>query len=336
MNRRSIIIQLKRKHDDFLESITDPEIKQRIQEDSIITGGCIASMLLNEKVNDYDYYFTNKRTALAVAQYYAKQFIELREKEGHKDNTFTTPDVYVEKSGQKCNEGDDFDRVRIKLKSSGIVGKDTDEKSYKYFETVPSEEEGAEYINDAIPEDLPNIEEMVEEGDKIDSEKLEEGTAKYQPLYLSDNAITLSGKVQIIISFFGTPKEIHENFDYVHCTNYFVPKANKLVLTKLAMESLLARELKYVGSLYPVCSAIRLRKFLSRGWHVNAGQILKICLQLSKLNLLDINVLDDQLTGVDTAYFREMIDKLRAKQDLDKDFIPDMPYVVSLIDKIFG
>jgi hypothetical protein len=335
VNRRSIAIQLMRKHKDFLESIEDTEIKQRVAEDSIITGGCIASMLLNEKVSDYDYYFTNKRTTLAVTKYYTNLFTKKREANGKEDSFATIPVVYTEKNNEKVKETEDFDRVRIMLKSSGIAGTNTNLKDYEYFETMSSEEETERYLGDIIESELPSVEELLIEGDKVDAEKLEK-EGKYQPLYISDNAITLSGKIQLVIRFFGTPKEIHDNFDYVHCTNYFVPKAGKLVLTKLATESLLAKELKYMGSLYPVCSIIRLRKFLKNGWHINAGQLLKICLQISKLDLENIRVLEDQLTGVDTAYFSELIRKLKVKQELDADFVPDMPYVASLVDKIFG
>ena len=42
-----------------------PPIKHRLLKNSIVTGGCIASMLLKEKVNDYDIYF-DSLPALAV------------------------------------------------------------------------------------------------------------------------------------------------------------------------------------------------------------------------------------------------------------------------------
>lgn len=343
MNRRNIILHLMRKYQEFSDSITDPTVKGLVKKDGIITGGCIASLLLNEKVNDYDIYFSDKKTVLKVAQYYANQFIEDRKKEGITGNRATTPLVYTETAGIKnLNpniEVKDFDRVRIMLKSSGIVGVDTKPKDYEYFETVESEEKGADFVNTAIGDDEEadlDIQELVTEGDRVDSEKLEEGLPKYAPLYFTDNAITLSGKIQIIVRFYGEPNKIHENFDYIHCTNYYIPNTNKLYLSKPAMESLLAKELKYVGSRYPVCSLVRLRKFVSRGWYINAGQILKIALQISKLDLEKISVLEDQLTGVDTAYFHELISKLKAKQEKDADFIPDMPYVVSLIERIFG
>ena len=49
---------------------------------------------------------------------------------------------------------------------------------------------------------------------------------------------------------------------------------------------LLARQLVYQGSKYPICSMIRTRKFLQRGWHINAGQYLKMAFQVSELDLV--------------------------------------------------
>ena len=67
----------------------------------------------------------------------------------------------------------------------------------------------------------------------------------------------------------------------------------------------------------------------------NAGQYLKMCFQLSELNLKDPVVLEDQLTGVDTAYFMQLIE--RCKRDLKKDpsIQVNSAYIVSLVDRMF-
>ena len=98
-----------------------------------------------------------------------------------------------------------------------------------------------------------------------------------------------------------------------------------------ALEALLAKELRYVGSKYPICSVVRLRKFISRGWRINAGQILKMAMQISQLDLTDIKVLEDQLTGVDTAYFLQLIQRLK---DNDPEKV-NGAYLIEIIDRIF-
>jgi hypothetical protein len=102
-------------------------------------------------------------------------------------------------------------------------------------------------------------------------------------------------------------------------------------LRQEALESILARELLYVGSLYPVCSVIRTRKFINRGWTINAGQYLKMCMQISQLDLTDLNVLEDQLVGVDTSFFLDLIDKLR---EADPNKV-NYAYLMTIIDRIF-
>lgn len=149
-------------------------------------------------------------------------------------------------------------------------------------------------------------------------------------LSATSNAITLSNDIQIITRFVGTPEEIHKNFDFVHTKNYWYK--NKLVLNQDALESIITKELRYVGSLYPVSSIFRLKKFVARGWSITAGEMFKITWDISKLDLSDIEVLKDQLVGVDISYFNSVIDELRKNNytTLDRN------YLFGVIDKIFN
>jgi hypothetical protein len=38
----------------FLKSIKDDKVRQLVKDNSLITGGAIVSLVVNEKVNDYD------------------------------------------------------------------------------------------------------------------------------------------------------------------------------------------------------------------------------------------------------------------------------------------
>lgn len=219
-------------------------------------------------------------------------------------------DYYVnlfKPEGHDVRVVDDGDRVMIVVRSTGVAGE--------------------EIISD--PADIEDAYEETQQA-ALDTEE-KDPTKKYRPVFMSTNAITLANRVQLILRFYGEPDEIHETYDYVHCTNYWTSWNNQLVLRPAAMESLLARELRYVGSQYPVCSVIRMRKFLSRGWIINAGQVVKMAYQISELDLTDLDVLRDQLTGVDVSYFVELCDKLKEK-DPDK---VDAAYLVEIIDRIF-
>jgi len=154
---------------------------------------------------------------------------------------------------------------------------------------------------------------------------------KYIPAFFSPNAISLTDDIQIVIRFWGTPDKIHETYDFVHATNYFTLN-DGLVTNKEALESILTKQLKYKGSLYPVTSVIRIQKFIKRKWNITAGETLKIIFQCSLLDLQNPDVLEEQLIGVDIAYFSALIEALR---NVNKDKI-DFTYLGTLIDKIFN
>lgn len=158
---------------------------------------------------------------------------------------------------------------------------------------------------------------------------------KYRPRYFSTNAISLSDDIQIVIRFYGDVDKIHENYDFIHCTCSYDYKNNKVNLPAKALEAIINKELIYCGSKYPLCSIIRTRKFLSRGYTINAGQYLKMALQLNELDLKDLNVFKDQLTGVDSAYFSQAIEMIAKKQEEDSNFKIDNTYLFEIINRIF-
>lgn len=206
-----------------------------------------------------------------------------------------------------CVEEDpeDHDRIRILIESAGVLSE--------------QDKSGVE-DEDGITEGL--VTEI-------------EGKPRYRPIFITDNAITLSGKIQIIIRFWGEPEKVHRNYDFIHCTNYWTSWQDDLHLNVDALESTLSKNLFYVGSKYPLCSVIRTRKFIKRGWNINAGQYLKMLLQVSELDLTDIKILKDQLIGVDSAYFAALISAVEGEQEEDPSFELNASYLIEFIDKIF-
>lgn len=154
----------------------------------------------------------------------------------------------------------------------------------------------------------------------------------YFPKCITENAITLNNDIQLITRFSGSVEEIHANFDFVHATCSYDWGSNELVLPPEALENIISRTLDYRGSLYPLASLFRLRKFIARGWTVNAGQILKIAFQIGKIDFTDSYVLQDQLTGVDQTFMNSLI---RALHGVPKEQM-NPEYVSVLIDKIFS
>ena len=315
MKSKTINSVICKKFDQFLNSIDDDSVKQLVNKNSIITGGCIASMLLKEPVNDFDLYFRDKETTLAVANYYVTKFKDLA-KQKHADGKEILIHVV-----------DENDRVKIHIKSEGIASdKGTD--NYQYFESRPPEE-GEDYIS--------SVTDAVEKLDEMSI--VQPSSTEFRPVFMSANAITLSDQFQIVVRFYGDPDNIHQHYDYIHCTNYWTSDTRKVVLKPEALEALLAKELVYVGSKYPICSIIRTRKFLKRGYTINAGQYLKMAYQISQLDLNNLEVLEDQLIGVDAAYFGQLIDALKEhktkKDEKQETFTLDYGYLATIIDKIF-
>jgi hypothetical protein len=155
---------------------------------------------------------------------------------------------------------------------------------------------------------------------------------KYRVLFMTSNAITLSDQMQLVLRFQGEPEEIHKNYDFIHCCGYWASWKREVVTSVPTLLAIMNKELVYQGSRYPICSIIRTRKFLTRGWTINAGQYVKMVYQVSKLDMNDPMVLEDQLVGVDSAYFSELIRKLKEQPDPTH---VDGTYLMTLIDRIF-
>lgn len=319
MQAKTIKRVLRTKFNKFAESITDADVRNLVKRNSVITGGAIASLLTGEPVNDYDVYFTNAETVRAVAQYYTNKFKEthpgveidildgtISEAEFLAQEEYEDYSWYAEEYEDEVTANEWYlanvtpGRIKIRVTSAGVAV----ESGFEHGDT---------------PEHVENVDDTTEK-------------EAFRPVYISANAITLADDFQLIIRFFGNVEEIHKNYDFSHCTCSWASANGELSLPGKALECLLSKTLHYQGSKYPLASIIRTRKFIARGFTINAGQYLKMCMQLNDLDLRDLAVLEDQLTGVDASYFANMIavmDGEKMANDVDNS------YVIGLIDKFF-
>lgn len=160
---------------------------------------------------------------------------------------------------------------------------------------------------------------------------------KTQPLtvsFLSENAITLNDKVQLILRFTGSPREIHKNFDFVHATNYYT-RDTGLVLNQEALTATINKELVYIGSKYPVCALFRVHKFLSRGWKISYGELLKISYDISQLDLSDPDVLHEQVGGLYGKRIGKVFANRLKKIILDPEIKTKRELLFSIIDRLY-
>jgi hypothetical protein len=287
MQRKTIIKTIKKELELWLDSITDPVLRDDVRKSLLVSGGCIASLYLQEKVNDYDIYIQDIEVAKRLAEYYVGNDTRMIVLSGSDKEELV-----------KSVEGKDDSAYVIAVKN-------LKEDQVKIFFAEKNGGYAPEYDEDTAP--------------------------KYRPVFYSPNAISLSDDIQIVLRFTGDAAAIHKNFDFVHATSYFTYDEG-LVTTVEVLESILSKTLKYRGSLYPVTSIIRIKKFIKRGWNISAGEMLKIMFQISELNLRDPYVLEEQLIGVDIAYFSKLIEILSSTK---KETI-DSHALNTIIDKVFN
>lgn len=297
MQTKTIARTIKTKLDEWLLSITDESLRKDVKKYLLVSGGSITSLFINEPVNDFDIYIQDMDVLLRLTEYYTRPLGDIIILDGRKKQQLIQS---IERRG-------DIELEDLHNSYSVSVRNLKEDQIKLYFE-------GAQ-------------------GNKKVSEIDEEN--KYTPLFFSPNAISLSDEIQIVIRFHGSAEQIHKTFDFIHATNYFTFE-NGLVTNIAALESILTKQLKYQGSLYPVTSIIRAKKFIKRGWNVNAGELLKIMFQISQLDLSDPDVLEEQLIGVDVAYFDLLITALRNKYASDNYFKLSNEYFNKIVDQVFN
>lgn len=151
---------------------------------------------------------------------------------------------------------------------------------------------------------------------------------KYQPIIVTANAISFTDGIQLVTRFCDSADKIADNFDFLHTKGIYDYHEDTLIVPDATEKAILEKKVTYTGSAYPLASLIRTRKFMKRGWNINAGQFLKMAIQISQLDLTDPIVLKEQLVGVDLLHFTGFLEVME-KADL-KDLAFD-----ELFDKLF-
>lgn len=299
MQTKTIKKIIKNKMEEWLASITDIQLRKDVEHSLMVSGGSIASLFLNEKVNDYDVYLQDMNILIRLANYYVKdhRVMNGRLKEEYIKEYETEMGFSIEE--WEKNNGQQYSSQR-----------------YVRFANLKPDQVKLDIKSGGIP---------------FTFEK--DHTPHYEVAFISQNAISLTNDIQIVLRFSGTPEEIHKNYDFIHATNYYTT-AKGLVTNVDALESLLTKTLKYQGSLYPLTSIIRMKKFIKRNWGISAGEILKIMFQISELDLKDVKVLEDQLIGVDVAYFSTLLEILKdvKRKEITSEYINT---VIAVIDRVF-
>ena len=255
MLKSTVCNAVKEPFNSWIESISDPILRETLYKSAFIAGGAILSIYKGEVPKDIDVYFVNPDVAVNTLKYYG---------------VIASPSLFEDLEG--------YIETRLKIISH---------------------------------EGILKCEEL------------------FQPKYATLNTLTLSGNIQLIVRYTGTPEKIIRKFDYDHTKMYV--HNTRLEVTEAAKTSILSNELIYNRGPYPLSSLFRLKKFLKRGWNVSAGQLTKLAMQLTKIDFTNLAQLKDQLYGIDVIRIENLIAELNKidPEDLNVDLISE------LIDMIF-
>lgn len=290
------------KMNEWLESIDDSNLREDVRNNLLVSGGSICSLIQNEQVNDYDIYIQDMNVLLRLTKYYCKGIIDEKEIWDGRDKDYLIDNYKI---GFTDEEFENYDSM------VSCALRNLQKDQIKIF--VPDGGMKVDLIS------------QIKEGEEKDS--------KYKVSYISCNAISLTDDIQIVVRFNGNPEQIHKTFDFIHATNYFTFKEG-LVTNIKALESILSKQLYYQGSLYPLTSVIRAKKFIKRGWNISASEYLKMIFQCSNLDLTNLDVLEEQLIGIDVAYFSHLIEILRKHKENNSDFKLSSEYLCTILGKI--
>ncbi len=305
---RVIKTLLKKEINPWLDSIEDKEVQELARKNAIVCGGAIAAYLTGNKPNDIDVYFMDGETVKRVAEYYINLFSKKNSK--MKNRIFLQIDE--EKFGDTVKP-----RYKPIIKSAGIASDNQSDDDYEYFEgTDPTGDKAEDYAEKMLQE---NTEEK----------------HPYTPTFITTNAISLTNNIQIVVRFYGKPDEIFDNYDFTHCMSYYIPSGGELVIPDKVRRSLMERRLYFNSDTkYPLSSLFRVNKFTQRGFVISATEYTKIALRLNDFDLTNVETLEEQLIGVDVAYFLEFLDSIREQQKQGKEITAT--YLATVLDKMYG
>jgi hypothetical protein len=196
-----------------------------------------------------------------------------------------------------------------------------------FLESIPDN-----YIKDIIKEDtyitggcIPSmlIDEFVNDYDiyfytKEDAEKVKNyfennhtknKSDKFHVKLITENAINLSDKIQLITKFWGDPSFVTDEFDWQHIKSWYSCKEEKLYLTSDVYQLVVEKELIYTGSDYPLSSLMRLKKYIKKGWNVSNTTMLHIALDI----VASFNKMEAERQFEQTKHNKEILEKIGQK-----------------------
>lgn len=281
----------------------DEDLAEALSQGMYFAGGCLASLLGGDKVNDFDMYFTSRELALRFIDAYRERYSVA---------AFSVPGYVRRQIKPESAPQPAATDTEIIADNVGTVGKPNnylvllDWTNWCRCRTKGKAE--ADSGDDDANDDVA-IEGLYHDV-AISNDK--DGC---RPTLVSPNAISLANRMQVVTCVTGPPEELLQDFDFSHCRIAYRPMTvpghahsgdrvrQAFTFEEDTLRALLAKELVVKSASRPLCSLVRMRKFIKRGYRINAGNIMLLAMAFKKLDLRDVNVLREQLLAVDAAYF---------------------------------
>jgi hypothetical protein len=264
--------------------------------DTYLTGGVIASLKQNtdkpadEVINDFDIYFKNKTTLIKLVKFYLEKY---------------------HRFGRQANEKIDC------IKDIGLIYRDIEGNEYSEDQYIADDNQKI-FISLSIPDEYKQLQQHHEYRKWL--------TDKDSLSYITHHSLSI-GKFQIILRFVGEPEEVHKYFDFEHAKGVYDLYSGKLHVPQNVELAILKKELIYTGSIYPIKSILRVKKFLQRGYSIKHIYLLKMIFQVYRTNITNPKVLEDQLMGVygeNVSNFFSRLESGTMDSDLFEDLIQSM------------
>ena len=130
---------------------------------------------------------------------------------------------------------------------------------------------------------------------------------------------------QLIVmpELFGSPTEIFKCYDFTVCMGAYDFSVNAFAFGDDFLKHIAQRRLVFhTGTMFPICSLLRVMKYVRRGFFISGMEIIKIGLSIHSLKIDNFKELRRQLQGIDTAFLADLTVNFK------EDPIAVQPYVM--------
>lgn len=125
----------------------------------------------------------------------------------------------------------------------------------------------------------------------------------YMECHITDKSLTFNINNVLIqciyFEYFDNIQDLFNSFDFTICMGAFDFKSNNFIFNKSFFKDNASRKIVINNTTaFPIVSGIRLEKYFNKGYTIDYKEMLKLFLNISKLDLKDYNTFKSQIGGM--------------------------------------